>query len=176
MKQCRDCQVCSIYVCRTTNTQVFVVRCDQALLSAGETPANGLGRIVQVKIAVQIQTVLALYGQETPRNNGQPRYQMLEASLRLHVDQTMRTRNFRARNDTVERGAITKGRKGKKAYVVTKVGECFQSKAHGQRSKGDLCSFIHESVSGNGYAAERGKGQSSSPAPDTKAKTDGQKP
>ena len=96
--------------------------------------------------------------------------------MRLHVDQTMRTRNFRAWNETVERGAITKGRKGKKVYVEEKVGECFHWKAHGQRSKGDLCSFSHESVSGIGYEAQSGKGQSSSPAPDTKAETDGQEP
>ena len=126
--------------------------------------------------SVQTQTVLALYDKETPRNNGQPRYQRLEASVRLHVDQTMRTRNFRARNETVERDAITKGRKRKRVYVETKVGECFHWKAHGQRSTGDLCNFSHESVSGNGYEVERGKGQSSCLAPDTKAKTDGQEP
>ena len=41
---------------------------------------------------------------------------------------------------------------------------------------GDLCSFTHDSASGNGHDSQRGKGQSSSLAPDTKAKTDGQKP
>ena len=42
------------------------------------------------------------------------------------VDHMMRTRNFRVRNEVVERGAVTKSSKGKKAYVERKLGECFQ--------------------------------------------------
>ena len=38
----------------------------------------------------------------------------------------MTTRNFRVRNDVVERRSVTKSQKGKKAYVERKVGECFQ--------------------------------------------------
>ena len=56
----------------------------------------------------------------------------------------MRTRNFRARNDVVERGSVTKSQKGKEAYVEMKVGECFQWKAHGQCSRGDSCNFSHD--------------------------------
>ena len=47
----------------------------------------------------------------------------------------MSTRNFRVRNEVVERGSVTKSQKGKKPYVERKVGECFQWKAHGQCSK-----------------------------------------
>ena len=43
----------------------------------------------------------------------------------------MRTRNFRVRNEVVERGSVTKSQKGKKAFVERNVGECFQWKAHG---------------------------------------------
>ena len=44
----------------------------------------------------------------------------------------MRTRNFRVRNDVVERGSVTKSflKKGKKAYVERKVGEVFFSGRH----------------------------------------------
>ena len=35
----------------------------------------------------------------------------------------------------MERGAVSKSQKGKKAYVERKVGKCFQWKAHGQCSK-----------------------------------------
>ena len=38
-------------------------------------------------------------------------------------------------NEVVERGAVTKSQKGKKAYVERKVGECFQWKTHGQMFK-----------------------------------------
>ena len=74
------------------NIQDFDVRWDQALLSASETPTEivleGLYKS-ELQDSVQLQTVLALYDQETIRNNGQPSYQRLEASGRLHVDQTM---------------------------------------------------------------------------------------
>ena len=59
--------------------------------------------------------------------------------------------------------------KKKEAYVERKVGECFQWKTHGQCFKGDPCSFSHDKIaSGN-----RVKGRSSSPASNSKAKTDG---
>ena len=55
----------------------------------------------------------------------------------------MRTRNFRARNEVIDRGAVTTSRKGTKANVEEKVGDCGQWTATGQCSKGDSCSFSH---------------------------------
>ena len=77
----------------------------------------------------------------------------------------MRTRNFRIRDEIVERRAVTKNQKGKKAYVERKVGECYQWRAKGQCSKGGSCSFRHDPAFGDGCEAHRAKGQSSSPAP-----------
>ena len=37
--------------------------------------------------SVQLQTVLALYDQETVRNNGQTSYLRLKTSVKLHIDQ-----------------------------------------------------------------------------------------
>ena len=51
-------------------------------------------------------------------------------AVKLHMDQLMRNRNFRARSDVVERGSVTKSHKGDKACVEKKVEECFQWKAH----------------------------------------------
>ena len=124
---------------------------------------------------LQDQTVLALCDQETVRNNGQTSCLRLKTAAKLHIDQMMRTQNFRVRNEVVERGSVTKSQKGKKAYVERKVGECFQWKAHGQCSKGDSCSFSHDTMaSGSGGKGQRAKGRSSSPAPNPKAKTDGE--
>ena len=67
---------------------------------------------------------MALYDQETVRNNGQTSFSRLKASVKLHIDQMMRTRNFSVRNEVVERGLVTKSSKGKKAHVERKVGEC----------------------------------------------------
>ena len=53
---------------------------------------------------------------------------------------------------------LPRAEKERKPTLRGKVGECSQSKTNGQRSKGDPCSSSHESVSGNRYEAERGKG------------------
>ena len=99
-----------------------------------------------------------------------------ETAVKLHIDKMMRTRNFKVRNDVVERGSVTKSQKGKKAHVERKVGECFQWKAHGQFSKGDSCSISHDTQApGNSGQGQRRKGRSSSPASHSKAKqTDGE--
>ena len=98
----------------------------------------------------------------------------LKTSEKIHTDQMMRNRNFRVRNEVVERGSVTKSQK---AYVERKVRECFQWKAHGQCFRGDSCSFSHDIVaSANKGKGERRKGRSSSPASHSKAKrTDGEK-
>ena len=100
----------------------------------------------------------------------------MKTAIRLHIDQTMRTRNFRVQNEIVERGAVTKSQKEKKACVERKAGECYQWKTNGQCSKGDSCSFSHDPASGNRREDQRRTGQSSSPAPNVKAKTDGEIP
>ena len=123
--------------------------------------------------SVQLQIVLALYDQETVRNNAQPSHSRLKTSVRLHIDQTMRTRYFRVPNEVIDGGAVIRSQKGKKANVERKVGECYQWKATGQCSKGDSCIFSHDPVSGNRCEAQRRKRQSSSPAPDSKANIDG---
>ena len=122
------------------DVQDFDVRWDQALLSASETPTEmileGLYKS-KLQDSVQLQTVLALYDQETVRNKRQPSYSRFKTAGRLHIDQAMRARNCRARSEIVERGANSKSEEGKEAYVEWKVGECFQWKADGQCSKGD---------------------------------------
>ena len=77
------------------DVQDFDVRWDQALLSASETPTEmvleGLYK-TNVQDSVQFQTVLALYDQETVRNNGQSSYSRLKTAVRLHIDQAMRSK------------------------------------------------------------------------------------
>ena len=125
--------------------------------------------------SVQLQTVLALYDLVTVRNSGQPSNSRLKTTVKLHIDQMMRTRNFRARNEVAERGAVTKSQKGNKAQVERKVGECFQGTAHGQYSKGASCSLSHDTLTLETVALVRDeKGRSSSPASNSKAKTDGE--
>ena len=120
------------------DVQDFDVRWDQALQSASETPTEmileGLYKST-LQDFVQLQTVLALYDQETIRNKRQPSYSRLKTAGRLHIDHSMRARNCRARNEIVERGATSKSEEGKSTYVERKVGECSQWEANRQCSK-----------------------------------------
>ena len=107
---------------------------EEAPLAASEIPTEmvleGLNKS-KLQGSVQLQTVLALCKQENVRNNNPPSCARLKTTVRRHVDQTMRTRNFRAGNERVERGVATKSPKGRKASVERKVGECYQWKAIG---------------------------------------------
>ena len=88
------------------DVQDFDTRWDQALFAASEIPTEmALESFFKSKLqdSVQLQTVLALYDQETVRNNGQPSYPKLKRSVTLHIYQTMRTRNFGVGNEVVER-------------------------------------------------------------------------
>ena len=100
-----------------------------------------------------------MYEQENIRNNEQPRYSRLKTSVRRHIDQTMRMRNFGARNEKVERGAATKSQKKEKSQRGEESGRMPSV----QCSRGDSCS-------GN-RRDQRQEGQPSSPAPKAKAQT-----
>ena len=78
--------------------------------------------------SVQLQTVLALYEQENIRNNEQLRLSRLKTSARRHIDQTMRTRNFRVQNETVEGGSVTKSQKERKRTMRGKCESVFSGR------------------------------------------------
>ena len=86
---------------------------------------------------------------KTVRHNRQTSYSRLKMSVKLHVGQMMRTRNFRVWSEVMERRAVTKSQEGKKA-VERKVEECFQWKAQGQCSKEDSCNFSNDPLLASG--------------------------
>ena len=104
---------------RNDDVRDFDARWDHALLSVREVPSDmileGLYKS-KLQNSVQLQTVLAVYDQETARCK-EPNHQQLITGVKFHIDQMMRTRNFRVRNDVVERRSVTKSQKGKKAFV-----------------------------------------------------------
>ena len=67
--------------------------------------------------SVQLHNALAMYEQENVRSNEPPNYSRLKTIVRRHIDQTLRTGNFRALNEIVEREAVTKSREGRKVSV-----------------------------------------------------------
>ena len=55
---------------------------------------------------------------------------------RLHIDQMMRTRSFRVRNEVMERGAVNNSQKGKKSFLVEVAWTMFERKpSHGSRDE-----------------------------------------
>ena len=55
--------------------------------------------------SVQLQTVLALYDQETVRNNGQASYSRLKTSERSYIDQQMRSQILKEWTEVIDRGS-----------------------------------------------------------------------
>ena len=107
---------------KNDDIQDFDVRWDHALLSVSEMPSDPiLEGLYKSKLQnfAQFWTVMSMYDQEVVRDNGTPNYQLLKTAVKLHIDQMMRNRNFKARNDAVERGSVTKSQKGNKGYVET---------------------------------------------------------
>ena len=90
---------------QNNDVQYFDVTWGHALFSVSEMPSDmileGLYKS-KLQNSAQLRTVMALYDQDGARNNGTPNYH-LKTAAKLHVDQMMRTRNFKARNDAVER-------------------------------------------------------------------------
>ena len=102
------------------DVQNFNTRWAQALLSASEVPSEMVPEglyMSKLQDSVQLQTTWAMYEQEIIRNNEQPNYSRLKIAIGRHIHQQLRTRNFRAQNEIVERGAVTKRPKGRKAVV-----------------------------------------------------------
>ena len=106
VKRYKDSQICSVLVCRmtTSKTSTFdgIKLYDQRVKMFSDVIPEGLYKS-KLQDSVQLQTVLALYDQETVRNNGQTSCLRLETSVKLHIDQMMRTRNFRVRSEVGER-------------------------------------------------------------------------
>ena len=73
-----------------------------------------------------------------------PNYQKLKTMVKRSFDERLRLRNFDARHGRIETGAVIKSRKGLIGVERGK-GISYQWKEKVQCSKGDRCSFWHES-------------------------------
>ena len=111
--------------------QDFDVRWDPALLSANDMPSDvileGLYKS-KLQDSVQLQTALALFDQETVRNNGQTSYSRLKTSVKVHIDQMMRTRNFRVRNEVVKEEQSPRVQKERRPALKEKCESVFSGK------------------------------------------------
>ena len=104
----------------------FDTRWDQILLGTSEMPPENVLEGLQRKRlqgSEQLQTVFAMYNQELSRGRVEPSYQKSRKMVRRHIDQTIRTRNFKARNERIEPGVLVKSQKGRNVSAERKMGE-----------------------------------------------------
>ena len=123
------------------NIQEFDTRWDEVLLSMSKIPSDD---ILEIRESDQLKTVWELYDMKIHQKISMPNCQKLKTMVKRSFDQKLRLRNFDARHGRIESGAVVKSRK-RLIGVEGGKGFCYQWKAKGHCSKGDQCSFWHES-------------------------------
>ena len=103
---------------------------------------EGLHKL-RIRESEKLKTVLESYDLETHQKRLEPDYHRLKAMVKRSIEQDSRNKNFEARNGNFETSAVVKNQ-GTKQREQRSLGECWQWKADGQCSKGDTCSFRHD--------------------------------
>ena len=67
---------------------------------------------LRIRESEQLKTVLELYDMEIRQKISMPNYQKLKTMLKRSIDQKLRLRNFDARNERIETGAVVTSRRG----------------------------------------------------------------
>ena len=98
---------------------------------------------LRIRESDQLKTVLELYDMEIHQKISMPNYQKLKTMLKRSIDQKLRSRNFDARNERIETGAVVTSRRGL-CGIEKGQGGCYQWQAKGQCSRGNQCSFRHD--------------------------------
>ena len=119
---------------------------------------------LRIRESDQLKNVLGLNDLEIHQKISKPDYQRLKTMVKRSIDQKLRLRNFYARNERIEIGAVVTNRRGQRG-VERGPGECYQWKAKWQCSRGDSCSFRHDE---NKRAKSTPKSASSSEPPSEK--------
>ena len=94
---------------------------------------------LRIRESDKFKTVLELYDLEIHQKKLGPDYHRLKTMVKRSIEQNPRIKNFEARNENYGTNAVVKNQ-GTKQRVQRILGECWQSKANGQCSKGDNCS------------------------------------
>ena len=96
---------------------------------------------MRIRKTVQLQTVLAMYDQQIDRKQALRSYQRLKTTARQHIDQTIRTGNFRSRKERIEAGESVISQKGKNVSVERRMVSVesnwtvFKMRDRGQRAR-----------------------------------------
>ena len=133
---------------RNDDVQEFDTRWDEVLLSMSKIPSDDILESLyklRIRESAQFKTVSGLYDMELHQKMSMPNYQKSKTMVKRSIDHKLRLRNFDARHGRIETGAVIKNRTGRSG-VEGGEGTRYQWKEKkGQCSKGDQCSFLHES-------------------------------
>ena len=131
---------------RNDDVQDFDTSWDEILLSMTKISTDDvLESLYKLRIcdSDQFKTVLELYVMEIHQKISMPNHQKLKTMAKRNIDQKLRSRNFDARNERIEKRAAVTSRR-ELSVVERGQGFCYQWKAKGQCSRGDQCSFQHD--------------------------------
>ena len=132
---------------RNDDVQDFDTSWDEILLSMTKIPTDDvLESLYKLRLcnSDQPKPVLEFYVMEIHHKISMPNHQKLKTMAKRSADQKLRSRNCDARNESIETEAVVTSRRGL-SCIERGQGICFQWRAKGQCSRGDQCSFRHES-------------------------------
>ena len=133
-------------VLRNDDIQEFDSKWDGILVSMTKIPSDdileGLYKL-RIRESEKLETVLELYNMEIHQKKAGPDDHKLKTMVKRSIEQDIRNKNFEARNGNYETNALVKNQVTKQREQRS-LGDCWQWKANGQCSKGDNCSFRHD--------------------------------
>ena len=131
---------------RNDDLQEFDSKWDGILLSMTKIPPDdileGLYKL-RIRESERLKTVLELYDLEIHKKKIGPDYHRSKTMVKRSIEQELRNKNFGIRNGNHERNAVVKNQ-GSKQRVQRILGDCWQWESNGQCSRGDNCSFRHD--------------------------------
>ena len=98
---------------------------------------------LRIRECEKLKTVLELYSMEIHQKSSGLDYHRLKTMVKRSIEQSLRMKNFEARNGNFETSAVVKNQREKQREQRS-LGDCWQWKANGLCSKGDNCSFRHD--------------------------------
>ena len=125
------------------------------------TPDDILEGLYKLRIreSEKLKTVLELYDLEIHQKKAGPDDHRLKTMVKRRFEQNLRNKNFGARNGNYEKNAVVKNQ-GTKQRVQRSLGDSWQWESNGQCSRGDNCSFRHDTN-------KRGKMTQPNPSPNS---------
>ena len=121
-------------VLRNDDIQEFDSKWDGILLTMTKIPPDDiLEGLYKLRIleSEKLKTVLELCNMEIHQKKAGPDYHRLKTMVKISFEQSLRIKNFEARNGNYEWNAVVKNQ-GAKQREQRSLGDCWQWKANGQ--------------------------------------------